>query len=114
MEIICGSQYCKSIRPITFIEHLKKQGKQIMLRILCVLFVMGAFLLTSCVIDPFRPEIEQATIEQIDQCKDFGPILSLEVYSYVHSYQWRGDVNDLIKIDGIGPKRIKELKYKFK
>lgn len=59
-----------------------------------------------------KPNIEEATFEQLEEINGIGDILATRVLSYIDSKE-DIDIEDLEEIKGIGPKRLKIIKEVF-
>jgi len=57
--------------------------------------------------------IEQATIDDIRAIDGLDIVLSTRIVNYIQNNP-EADIDDLINVDGIGEKRLKLLKGKFK
>jgi len=78
---------------------------------LLITLILVVSLLFGCFL--YRPPIEQATIEEIQAIDGLGETLACLVFNYIEDNP-NADIDDLIDIKGIGPKRIKLLKGKFR
>jgi len=59
-----------------------------------------------------KPNIHDATIEELQEINDIGEVLSFEIVSYLNLNK-NATVQDLMNIDGIGPVRIEKLKKEY-
>lgn len=114
MEGMCKCAHYEPYKPITITEHFRKNARLILGRSCVAMIICALILLTSCISDTSRIPIEKATIEQLDACKNIGTELAIDIYKYVHSPKWDGDIKELDKIKGIGPERMNSIIKAFR
>lgn len=78
----------------------------IIILILIITFSASLFIIID------KPNIEEATFEQLEEINGIGDILATRVLSYIDSKE-DVDIEDLEEIKGIGPKRLKIIKEVF-
>ena len=79
--------------------------------------VVILILLVLCLTIPIcilldKPNIEEATYEQLEEINGIGNILATRVLSYLDNNE-DVNINDLENVKGIGPKKLKLIKEVF-
>jgi len=79
--------------------------------------VVILILLVLCLTIPIcilldKPNIEEATYEQLEEINGIGNILATRVLSYLDTSE-EISINDLENVKGIGPKKLKLIKEVF-
>lgn len=59
-----------------------------------------------------KPDIEEATLEEIQSVYGVGEILSERIVAYIDTDEYK-DINDLINVEGIGKEKLKQIKKVF-
>lgn len=83
--------------------------KRLLTALIITLLILTPLIYINCGREP----INQAEIHEIQAISGFGEVLSERVINYIDNNP-NADIDDLIDVDGIGPKRIKLLKGRFK
>jgi competence protein ComEA len=61
-------------------------------------------------VGPKRIEINSATIEELVQLPQIGPVLANNIIAYRNTHGAFYDIEDLIKVKGIGKKKLNAIK----
>lgn len=61
-----------------------------------------------------KEDINKATISQIEEVHDIGPVIANDIYNYIQSHEIKSVKQLKNEIPYLGEKRLKELNKKFK
>lgn len=78
-----------------------------------VIFCILAFSLICYPTHYDKVPIHEATYQQIEQLDDIGYILTPRIQKFLKDNP-NCEINDIIKVKGIGPERVKTIKQKFR
>lgn len=82
---------------------------------LYTLIITLSIAFSTCVYTMTRKiDIDKATIKQIEEVHDIGPVIAHDIYFYIQSHEIKSVKQLKNEIPYLGEKRLKELNKKFK